>query len=253
MRKRWIALVLVAALLCLPVSAAFAETTDSTPANETVTGLQEKDGKLYYYDASGALVKDRIAMQITTDGVTGYYNIDAAGVATKLEGNEELAAKRLIALKAVPTSLTAKNRLAALKKAFLWSAKLKYKNNTKKLSASKALEYYGEYGFTMKRGDCNTKATTFYWMAKVLGYDNAKVIRGYVPRAKKGKKYSKFRAHAWVQIKFGKKKYGFDPEFNRSSDAKKLRKKNKYVGFKFRYRQKGTYAYHNSKKKLIKK
>ena len=48
-----------------------------------------------------------------------------------------------------------------------------------------------------------------------------------IKEIRKGKKYSKFRAHAWVQIKFGKKKYGFDPEFNRSSDAKKLRKKNK--------------------------
>ena len=219
---------------------------------EKATGLQTISKKKYYFNSKGVLVKNRVAFKIRANGKTGYYNISKTGVATKLTGTKELAAKRLVALKAAPKKVTAKTRMAALKKAFLWSAGLKYVGNTRNLKGSKALKYYGDYGFKKRRGDCNTKATTFYWMAKVLGY-KATVVRGYIPRSLVNGKYGNFQTHTWTQIKIGSKKYGFDPEFNSSTDAKALRKKNKYVGFKFRYGQKGTYAYHNTKKKLIKR
>lgn len=216
-------------------------------------GLQKIDGKLYYFNTkTGKLVTNKRAYKIKANGKTAYYNIDKKGVATKWTGTAAKAAKRLVALKANLNTVTSKTKLASLKKAFLWSAKLGYVNNTKNgLSTKNALKYYGDYGFDRKKGDCNTQAATFYWMAKVLGYD-ATYVKGYVPTAKGSNgKPSKFRAHAWVEIKIGSKTYAFDPNFNTSSDARSQKAKNTYVGFKFKYGAKGTYWYHNSKKKSL--
>lgn len=221
-----------------------------------VKGLQKIDGKQYYFDKkSGKLVTNKRAYKIKANGKTAYYNIDKKGVATKWTGTAAKAAKRLVSLKANLNTVTSKTKLNSLKKAFLWSAKLKYTNNTKNgLSTEEALKYYGDYGFNRKKGDCNTQASTFYWMAKVLGYD-AKYVKGYVPTAADSNgKPSKFRAHAWVEIKIGSTTYAFAPNFNTSGDARPQKAKNTYVGFKFKYGTKGTYWYHDAKKKsLVKK
>ena len=140
---------------------------------------------------------------------------------------------------------------SSLKKAFLWSANLKYYNNTKSYTGSKAAKYYGNYGFKYLRGDCNTQAYTFYYMAKVLGY-NAKVVKGYIPTSVVNGVYGGFKPHAWVEITIGKTTYVCDPNFNTSTDAKGQKAKNTYVGFLFKYGTKGTYAYHSAKKKLLK-
>lgn len=269
----WIALTLAAVLAFTPAAPVMAQeqatatettgtTTETTEKDgwdssktyyykdgKKVTGLQTIGKKKYYFTSKGKLVKNKKAYKLTVNKKVGYYNIAANGVVTQWTGTAALAAKVLNSQKA-----TTKN-IASLKKAFLWSAtKIKYVNNTKSgMSTAKAAKYYGDYGFKYLRGDCNTQAYTFYWMAKVLGY-SPKVVKGYIPTALKNGKPSAFKAHAWVEIPESKATYVYDPNFNSSSDAKAQRATNKYVGFRFKYGAKGTYWYHNSKKKsLVKK
>ena len=131
-----------------------------------------------------------------------------------------------------------------LKKAFKWSARLRYRSNTNGSRGKKAARYYGKYGFSTGSGDCNTAAYTFYWMAKVLGY-SPKVVQGHVPN---GSMYN-LKSHAWVTIKFKKKLFYFDPDLNRAYAGKTVRtasgwiRQGKYCGFKFRYGTPGTYKY----------
>lgn len=206
-------------------------------------GLIEENGELHYYDDNGELVTNICAVKINENGKSKYYNIDVNGKVTQWQNAKSLAAARLIKLGAVPKdSANAKEVLKCLKKAFKWSAKLKYVNISKNVKKdSKALEYYGNYGFTKSKGDCNAQAATFTLMAQVLGYD-AKFVRGYVPQALKNGKPAKFGSHAWVTIKMGKKTYVFDPNFERTNKA----------GWKFQYGAKKHYRYFNKKKKEIK-
>ena len=254
MKKRWLVLALGAALLAIPqgnVRAAEKDHWDGAyyiKDGEKVTGLQQIGKKQYYFGKNKKLVKEKRAYVIKVNGKTGYYNIDTKGVATKWTGIYEMAAKQLHTIKAVPSKVSEKNLTASMKKAFLWSAELKYVNNTKKLSDKKALKYYAEYGFARKRGDCNTQAATFCCMAKVLGFD-AKFVRGYFATAvtKKGK-ITAANPHAWVTTYEGGSTCVYDPNFNTSSLAASLKKANKYVGFRIRYGAKKTLMYCNAKK-----
>ena len=224
-----------------------------------VTGLVTINKKQYFFNTKGTLIKDRVAYPITVDGKKQYFDIDTKGVAVQWTGVYEMAAKNLYDIKAVTSTMktTTKYRGAALKKAFLWSAKLKFVNMAeKKLTATKAMEYYGKLGFAQKKGDCTAQASTFALMARVLRYDSA-LVRGYVPKAVTAAgKYTNFQSHAWVEINYGKATYGFDPNFNTSSDAKQVTKvvygDKKTKGYHFSYGDKGVYKYHNAKKRLIK-
>lgn len=89
---------------------------------------------------------------------------------------------------------------------------------------------YGIYGFRTGSGDCYVMASTFYWMAKVAGY-NAHYVTGYVNKGKtKG-------PHAWVEIKIKNKTYVYDPNFQKEFGPKG------YTGYAIRYGQKGTLKY----------
>ena len=61
--------------------------------------------------------------------------------------------------------------------------------------AKKNQTYYGIYGFRTGSGDCYVMASTFYWMAKVAGY-NAHYVTGYVNKGKGN------GPHAWVEIMY---------------------------------------------------
>ena len=210
-----------------------------------VKGLQTIDGKKYYFNKEGTLIKGRRVFKVTVKNTVDYYQISSDGVATKWTDTAALAAKTLYDLDAKSKNVD------SLKKAFLWSAeKIKYVNNTKSgLTDTNAAKYYGDYGFTKVRGDCNTQAYTFYWMAKVLGY-SPKVIRGYIPTAidRVTLKPTAFKTHAWVEIKQSNVTYAYDPTFNSSTDAKAFKATNRYVGFQFKYGTKNTYRYYDSKK-----
>lgn len=207
-------------------------------AADAKKGLVVENGQTHVYGNSGKLIKNKPAYKVSVDGKDQYYKIDKKGVATRWKGVEEMAARQLCSLKA-----GGKKSLGNLKKAFKWSSSLKYQNNTNSKKKGKAAaRYYGNYGFEMGRGDCNTVAYTFYWMAKVLGYP-AKGIQGYVPDGS----ISNLQSHAWVTIKMGKTTFVFDPDFNRVYAGRF----GTYCGFKIKYGAKNTYRYFSAKKKEV--
>lgn len=242
MKKRIAKLTFLLMILTVfSVMIAFGENEQVKPGDDGVTRI---------YDAQDKLITNKPVYEVKAGKKSQYYGIDKDGVATLYKGVEEMAAKQLCQLKA-----GGKMSIANLKKAFKWAANLPYKNNTKKLKGKAAAEFYGQYGFEYGCGDCNTRAYTFYWMAKILGYP-VKAIQGYA-MTRQG-----LQSHAWTTIKFGKTNYFFDPDFNHdhagkvemTGSGKKIKQK-KYCGFKQKYNVpgSGTYVYYNSNKKKITK
>lgn len=188
---------------------------------EKVVNKAKKIGKYTYcFDKNGKLVTNKPYYKFNSKT---YYKIKKNGQATKLSTVETMAAIRLIKCK------------GNLRKAFNWSASLQYAGNIK--ISKKTPTEYGLYGFKTGTGDCYVMAATFYWMAKVAGYD-AHYVKGYFQKSggKKG-------AHAWVEIDQkvnGKKKtYVYDPNFQ---------KEYKLNGYKLTYGAKRTLKYVNYKR-----
>lgn len=258
-RKKITALLLSSVMVLTPAMPAMAEqstivnyvdgTTDSTvetpdatptPLPEKKEGWETVDGVKYYYvngkkitnkvkkigkytycfDKTGKLVTNKPYYKVNAKT---YYKIKKNGQATKLSTVETMAAVRLQKCK------------GNLKKAFNWSVSLQYAGNVK--VSKKTPTEYGLYGFKTGSGDCYVMAATFYWMAKVAGYD-AHYVKGYFQKSggKKG-------AHAWVEIDQkvnGKKKtYVYDPNFQ---------KEYKLNGYKLTYGAKRTLKYVNYKR-----
>lgn len=258
-RKKITALLLSSVMALTPAMPAMAEqstivnyvdgTTDSTvetpdvtptPLPEKKEGWETVDGVKYYYvngekitnkvkkigkytycfDKTGKLVTNKPYYKVNAKT---YYKIKKNGKATKLSTVETVAAVRLQKCK------------GNLKKAFNWSVSLQYAGNVK--VSKKTPTEYGLYGFKTGSGDCYVMAATFYWMAKVAGYD-AHYVKGYFQKSggKKG-------AHAWVEIDQkvnGKKKtYVYDPNFQ---------KEYKLNGYKLTYGAKRTLKYVNYKR-----
>ena len=255
-RKKITALLLSSVMALTPAMPAMAEqstivnyvdgTTDSTvetpdvtptPLPEKKEGWETVDGVKYYYvngekitnkvkkigkytycfDKTGKLVTNKPYYKVNAKT---YYKIKKNGKATKLSTVETMAAVRLQKCK------------GNLKKAFNWSVSLQYAGNVK--VSKKTPTEYGLYGFKTGSGDCYVMAATFYWMAKVAGYD-AHYVKGYFQKSggKKG-------AHAWVEIDQkvnGKKKTNvYDPNFQ---------KEYKLNGYKLTYGAKRTLKYVN--------
>ena len=258
-RKKITALLLSSVMALTPAMPAMAEqstivnyvdrTTDNTvetpdvtptPLPEKKEGWETVDGVKYYYvngekitnkvkkigrytycfDKTGKLVTNKPYYKVNSKT---YYKIKKNGQATKLSAVETMAAVRLQKCK------------GNLKKAFNWSVSLQYAGNVK--VSKKTPTEYGLYGFKTGSGDCYVMAATFYWMAKVAGYD-AHYVKGYFQKSggKKG-------AHAWVEIDQkvnGKKKtYVYDPNFQ---------KEYKLNGYKLTYGAKRTLKYVNYKR-----
>mgnify|MGYP000806882322 CR=1 FL=1 len=188
---------------------------------EKITNKVKKIGKYTYcFDKTGKLVTNKPYYKVNSKT---YYKIKKNGQATRLSTVETMAAVRLQKCK------------GNLKKAFNWSVSLQYAGNVK--VSKKTPTEYGLYGFKTGSGDCYVMAATFYWMAKVAGYD-AHYVKGYFQKSggKKG-------AHAWVEIdqkvKGKKKTYVYDPNFQ---------KEYKLNGYKLIYGAKRTLKYVNYKR-----
>ena len=188
---------------------------------EKITNKVKKIGKYTYcFDKTGKLVTNKPYYKVNSKT---YYKIKKNGQATRLSTVETMAAVRLQKCK------------GNLKKAFNWSVSLQYAGNVK--VSKKTPTEYGLYGFKTGSGDCYVMAATFYWMAKVAGYD-AHYVKGYFQKSggRKG-------AHAWVEIdqKVGgkTKTYVYDPNFQ---------KEYKLNGYKLTYGAKRTLKYVNYKR-----
>ncbi|MDD7219152.1 MAG: transglutaminase domain-containing protein [Clostridia bacterium] len=184
-----------------------------------VTGLQKIGKYRYYFNSKGILITNKKYYKINGR----YYKINSKGVVTSFSEVENLAAARL-------------DKCGGnLRKAFNWSASLMYTGYVP--VKKKTPEYYGIYGFKTGSGDCYVMASTFYWMAKIAGYD-AHYVKGYFQKSNHQK-----GAHAWVEIdmKSGSKTktYVYDPNFQ---------KEYKLNGYKLTYGAKNTLKYVNYKR-----
>lgn len=110
----------------------------------------------------------------------------------------------------------------SLRSAFNYSARLRYyrplPRNGKPGSA-----WFAKYGFKNGKGNCYVMASTFYYMAKVMGYD-VHQMSGYV--------WS--NPHSWCVIKHKDRTYVYDPNFTNETGRN---------GYKIYYGKKGTWRY----------
>lgn len=112
--------------------------------------------------------------------------------------------------------------------AYNWSANLPYVNYSN--DPSPGSKNFAIHGFKTKTGDCYVMAGTFYYMAKLLGYD-AHQIAGYVPL-----RSGNMGVHSWVEIDMNGSTYVFDPDFTHESGRN---------GYQISYGMSGTWRYSN--------
>ena len=188
---------------------------------EKITNKVKKIGKYTYcFDKTGKLVTNKPYYKVNSKT---YYKIKKNGQATRLSTVETMAAVRLQKCK------------GNLKKAFNWSVSLQYAGNVK--VSKKTPTEYGLYGFKTGSGDCYVMAATFYWMAKVAGYD-AHYVKGYFQKSG-GKKGAHARVEIDQKVNGKKKTYVYDPNFQ---------KEYKLNGYKLTYGAKRTLKYVNYKR-----
>ena len=111
--------------------------------------------------------------------------------------------------------------------AYKWSVNLPFVWE----DSGRSVEEAAVFGFTLGKGDCLAKASTFCLMARLLGFDCI-VIYGSVPYAAGGT-----GNHAWTEVRVGGVTYVCDPEFE-SDDHKN--------GYFIQYGQSGTWRYQYS-------
>ncbi|MCC2254140.1 hypothetical protein LKD70_06750 [Ruminococcus sp. CLA-AA-H200] len=174
------------------------------------TGWQTIDGKRYYLykkdDPNGG-VWGAMATNVTIDGIY----IAADGTASAAYGYAAAV------LDQIGWDLRA---------AFNWSASLSYVSVSD--TPDPGSEYFATYGFQNGSGDCYVMAATFYYMAKLLGYD-AHQMTGYVPLLNGG-----MGPHSWVEIDMNGTTYVFDPDFTHETG---------YNGYQITYGASGTWIY----------
>lgn len=183
-------------------------------------GLLKIDGKYYYFNSNGKMLRNKRWGKIQDQ----YCMIGPDGAVKKLNSTQVLAVQRLEQL----------GRKQTLHRAFEWSAKLPYIG----VKTNKNAKWFAGYGFTYGRGDCNVQACTFYYMAKMLGYD-AHYVKGTVPQAN-----GTNGNHAWVEIDQNGATFVFDPNLNGQYASVYGRN----TGYAFHYGATHTYKYQDIKR-----
>lgn len=111
----------------------------------------------------------------------------------------------------------------SLKAAYKFSYRLRYRDRGYRRSSTEA---YAIRGFKKKNGNCYVMASTFYVMAKLLGYDVTRVAGKVAGR----------NPHSWTVIKQKGKERVYDPNFRNETGRS---------GWKIWYGKKGTWRYSN--------
>ncbi len=118
-----------------------------------------------------------------------------------------------------------------LRAAFNWSASLPYYGHGKAdmpENPSPGTEWFANFGFTNRKGNCYVMAATFYEMAVCLGYQ-PRQMSGKVPLRRGG-----WGPHSWVEIDINGATYVFDPDFTYGTGRN---------GYMISYGQTGTWQY----------
>ncbi|MBP5581406.1 MAG: hypothetical protein J6X85_06430 [Ruminococcus sp.] len=119
-----------------------------------------------------------------------------------------------------------------LQKAFNDSASIAYYGRDKDPNFPQddktTMQWYADYGFKNRKGNCYVMAAMFCEMAQLLGYD-AHQISGRVPLKAGG-----FGPHSWVEVTFDGTTYVCDPDFTEETGKN---------GYMITYGQSGTWVY----------
>ena len=179
------------------------------------SGIRSVGGKKYYFQKNGELLTNEKCYEI--DGK--FYNIDKDGVM-----------KEVPKVKALATKVLDKEGWN-LEEAFEWASELKYDSREIELADGvKEADYLAIYGFENAKGNSFVMASTFYQMAKLLGYD-VHYVKGKI-QYKSGKLVS----HGWCEIDEDGKTYVCDPYFTHEGGKN---------GLMFEYGDRGTWIYKN--------
>ena len=196
------------------------------------TGWTKQNGNWYHLNANGAMETGWIIMNDAW-----YYLYPAGNSSGAPEGamavntviNGYVVAPDGVYNEAYQGAYNVLNRVGwNLWAAYNWSANLPYVNYSN--DPSPGSKNFAIHGFKTKTGDCYVMAGTFYYMAKLLGYD-AHQIAGYVPLRSGG-----MGVHSWVEIDINGSTYVFDPDFTHESGRN---------GYQISYGMSGTWRYSN--------
>lgn len=196
------------------------------------TGWTKQNGNWYHLNANGAMETGWIIMNDDW-----YYLYPAGNSLGAPEGamavntviNGYVVAPDGVYNEAYQGAYNVLNRVGwNLWAAYNWSANLPYVNYSN--DPSPGSKNFAIHGFKTKTGDCYVMAGTFYYMAKLLGYD-AHQIAGYVPL-----RSGNIGVHSWVEIDMNGSTYVFDPDFTHESGRN---------GYQISYGMSGTWRYSN--------
>ena len=177
------------------------------------TGWTKQNGNWYHLNANGAMETGWIIMNDDW-----YYLYPAGNSSGAPEGamavntviNGYVVAPDGVYNEAYQGAYNVLNQVGwNLWAAYNWSANLPYVNYSN--DPSPGSKNFAIHGFKTKTGDCYVMAGTFYYMAKLLGYD-AHQIAGYVPL-----RSGNMGVHSWVEIDMNGSTYVFDPDFTHES------------------------------------
>lgn len=196
------------------------------------TGWTKQNGNWYHLNANGAMETGWIIMNDDW-----YYLYPAGNSSGAPEGamavdtviNGYVVAPDGVYNEAYQGAYNVLNQVGwNLRAAYNWSANLPYVNYSN--DPSPGSENFAIHGFKTKTGDCYVMAGTFYYMAKLLGYD-AHQIAGYVPL-----RSGNMGVHSWVEIDINGSTYVFDPDFTHETGRN---------GYQISYGMSGTWRYSN--------
>ena len=196
------------------------------------TGWTKQNGNWYHLNANGAMETGWIIMNDDW-----YYLYPAGNSSGAPEGamavntviNGYVVAPDGVYNEAYQGAYNVLNQVGwNLWAAYNWSANLPYVNYSN--DPSPGSKNFAIHGFKTKTGDCYVMAGTFYYMAKLLGYDGHQ-IAGYVPL-----RSGNMGVHSWVEIDINGSTYVFDPDFTHESGRN---------GYQISYGMSGTWRYSN--------
>ena len=170
-------------------------------------------GDMYMFGTDGALMTNTTVKRLGTtwnvneDGIIEGYVTDAgrtaAGVLDQIGWN--------------------------LRAAFNWSARLRYANRWLRApSGSVHMEWYANYGFEHRYGNCFVMNSTLYQMIKMMGYD-VYFVEGGVLNSN-----GYLAPHGWNEVIHDGVLYVYDANFTNETGMN---------GFRIRYGQSGTWHY----------
>ena len=204
-------------------------------------GWEQVDGVYYNFGEDGVM---RTGLQIINDDVymlkdngamaaNENYNFNGGKLPIGEDGRVEKQTANVIKKAYHQLNQVGWN----LRKAFDWSAEMEYyRMQNYGIGPEKGdvhSVWYGNYGFDNEKGNCYVMASTFCYMARLLGYETY-YVEGQVPLASGG-----MGPHGWCEIVMDGTTYVFDPDFTNNTGRN---------GFQIYYGMSGTWRYSNYKR-----